>query len=293
MGAEDPSGFGIIHLAFVGTVDNGDVSGRHRDRLEANRRSWDQRVDVHRRTRFYDVDGFRAGASSLRPVEVEELGDVGGRSLLHLQCHFGLDTLSLARLGAVVTGVDFSEAAIELATSLAAELDMPARFIRSDVYELTRVLHEQFDIVFTSYGVLCWLPDIPVWARVVSRFLRPGGRFVIVENHPVAACFEEVDGRLELTYPLFQREPFEWMATDTYADRSIPMEPSPMFEWSWTVSGMVSSLIDAGLRIESLRELPVSSWQRFPAMVQDPEGWWRLPNDPLPLLVGCRAVKPL
>ncbi len=218
---------------------------------------------------------------------------MSGRSLLHLQCHFGLDTLSLARRGAVVTGVDFSESAIELASSLAAELELRARFIRSDVYDLTRVLHEQFDVVFTSYGVLCWLPDIPAWARVVSRFLRPGGRFVIVENHPVAACFEEMDGRLELTYPLFQREPFEWMATETYADPSVEMDPSPLYEWSWTVSGMVGALIDAGLRIQGLRELPISSWQRFPAMVKDADGWWRLPEDPLPLLVACRAVKPL
>ncbi len=275
----------------MGTDDR--VRSEHRGRLDANRRTWDQRVDVHRRSRFYDVDGFRAGASSLRPVEIEELGDVDGRSLLHLQCHFGLDTLSLARRGAVVTGVDFSGPAIELASSLATELDLKARFIRSDVYDLTRVLHEQFDVVFTSYGVLCWLPDVPAWGRVVSRFLRPGGRFVIVENHPVAACFEEVDGRLELTYSPFQREPSEWMATDTYADRSVAMDPSPMYEWSWTVSGMVSALIGAGLRVEGLRELPVSSWQRFPAMVQDAEGWWRLPDDPLPLLVACRALKPL
>jgi SAM-dependent methyltransferase len=260
--------------------------------MEANRRLWDERVDVHRRSAHYDLDGFRAGRSSLRSVELEELGDVAGRSLLHLQCHLGQDTLSLARLGARVTGVDFSEPAIAAARSLAAELGLEARFLRSNVYELTRGLHEQFDVVFTSYGVLCWLPDVAAWARVVARFLRPGGTFVIVENHPFAACFEEVEGRLELTYPLFEPEPFERVSTTTYAG-DAELAPILNFQWSWTVAGMVSALIDAGLRVERLRELPIGEWRRFPGMVLDEQGWWRLPGDPLPLLVACRAVKPL
>ncbi len=262
-------------------------------RMAANRRLWDDRVDVHRRSEFYDVAGFRAGRSTLRSIELKELGDVAGRTLLHLQCHFGLDTLSLARMGARVTGVDFSEPAIALARSLAQELGIEARFIQSNVYELTRALHEQFDVVFTTYGVLCWLPDVPEWARVVARFLRPGGTFVIVDQHPFAACFEEVQGRLELTYPLFQREPFELVTSTTYAgDEALPAARTN-YQWSWTVGEMVSSLIDAGLRVECLRELPIESWRRFPTMTRDDQGWWRLPNDPLPLLVVCRAVKPL
>jgi SAM-dependent methyltransferase len=266
---------------------------RDRGQIGANRRLWDQRVSVHQRSAYYDVDGFRAGRSTLRPIELEELGDVAGRSLLHLQCHFGLDTLSLARLGAGVTGVDFSEPAIAAARSLSAELGLQARFLCSDVYELTRVLHEQFDVVFTSYGVLCWLPDIPEWARVVARFLRPGGTFVIVDGHPMAACFEEVDGRMDVAHPLFQREPFEVVSTGTYADAGAVLPAVRNYQWSWTVAGMVSALIDAGLRVERLRELPVDCWQRFPSMTLDERGWWRLPGDPLPLLVACRAVKPL
>ncbi len=262
-------------------------------RMAANRRLWDDRVDVHRRSDFYDVAGFRAGRSTLRSIELEELGDVAGRTLLHLQCHFGLDTLSLARMGARVTGVDFSEPAITLARSLAQDLGIEARFLQSNVYELTRVLHEQFDVVFTTYGVLCWLPDVPEWARVVARFLRPGGTFVIVDQHPFAACFEEVGGRLELTYPLFQEEPFELHTSTTYAgDEKLPAA-RPNYQWSWTVGEMVSSLIGAGLRVEGLRELPIESWRRFPSMTRDDQGWWRLPDDPLPLLVVCRAVKPL
>jgi len=266
---------------------------KDRRRMDANRQLWDDRVDVHRRSAYYDVDGFRAGRSTLRSVELEELGDVTGRSLLHLQCHFGLDTLSLARLGARVTGVDFSEPAIALARRLAGELGLDARFIRSNVYELTRELHEQFDVVFTSYGVLCWLPDIAEWARVVARFLRPGGTFVIVDGHPYASGFAEVDGRLELRYSLFQREPFELVTSTTYAGDEVLPAARANFQWTWTVSGMVSGLVDAGLRVERLRELPVETWRRFPSMTLDQDGWWRLPGDPLPLLVACRAVKPL
>lgn len=262
-------------------------------RMEANRRFWDDRVDLHSRSPYYDIDGFRAGRSTLRAVELEELGDVAGRTLLHLQCHFGLDTLSLARMGARVTGVDFSEPAVALARSLAGELGIEARFIQSNVYELTRVLHEQFDVVFTSHGVLCWLPDIAEWARVVARFLRPGGKFVLVDGHPFAECFVEEEGRLDLRYPLFQKEPFELLSNATYASDDTLATARPNYQWSRTVGQVVSSLIDAGLRVERLRELPFDTWRRFPSMTRDEQGWWRLPDDPLPLLVACRAVKPL
>jgi SAM-dependent methyltransferase len=262
-------------------------------RMETNRQLWDDWVDLHQRSDYYDVETFREGRSSLRSIELEQLGDVAGRKLLHLQCHFGLDTLSLARMGARVTGVDFSEPAIALARRLAQELGAEARFIQSNVYDLTRVLREQFDVVFTSYGVLCWLPDVPEWARVVARFLRPGGTFVIVDGHPLASCLKEVDGRLEVRDSVYRQGPWELVARGTYAGDELLAEPRPNFQWPWTVGGMVSALIDAGLRVDRLRELPMDTWRRFPSMTRDDQGWWRLPNDPLPLLVACRAVKPL
>src|SRR4029077_17046179 len=145
---------------------------------------------------FYDLASFKQGRNSLQSIEQEELGDVRGRSLLHLQCHFGMDTLSWARLRARVPGADYSEEAITAARSLAAELGLEARFICANLYDLPDVLDEQFDIVVSTYGVLSWLPDLPAWARVVARFLRPGGTFCIVDLHPNWGFVEEVDGKL-------------------------------------------------------------------------------------------------
>jgi SAM-dependent methyltransferase len=165
------------------------------DYLAANRALWDEWTAIHEASSFYDLEGFKAGRSGgsggsggsrLRPYEVAEVGEVGGKSLLHLQCHFGIDTLSWARLGARVTGADFSHRAIELARSIAAELDLDATFVRSDLYDLPSVLDGQFDVVYTSRGVLGWLPDLERWAAVVAHFLRPGGVFYITEIHPVA-----------------------------------------------------------------------------------------------------------
>ena len=161
------------------------------EQLQVNRTNWDERTPVHAASESYDVEGFKAGRITLHDVERGEMGDVSGKTLLHLQCHFGLDTMSWARLGAKATGVDFSDAAIDLARSLNSELDLDVRFIRSNVYDLPDVLDEQFDIVFTSVGVLCWLPDLDKWASVVSHHLKPGGMFYILDGHPLMNVFEE------------------------------------------------------------------------------------------------------
>jgi 2-polyprenyl-3-methyl-5-hydroxy-6-metoxy-1,4-benzoquinol methylase len=155
--------------------------------LRKNRELWDAWTKIHVDSAFYDVPSFRDGARPIRlaDYEREEVGTVEGRTLLHLQCHFGLDTLSWARLGATVTGMDFSEEAIAAARALAAELGIAATFIASDLYRLPEVLDEQFDIVYTSRGVLGWLPDIAAWGRVAAQFVRPGGFLYVTEIHPV------------------------------------------------------------------------------------------------------------
>lgn len=247
---------------------------------------------MHVETAFYDVESFKQGRNSLRPLEREELGDVTGRSLLHLQCHFGQDTLSWARLGARVTGADFSEEAITVARSLAAEVGLEARFICANLYDLPDVLEGEFDIVVSTYGVLSWLPDLDGWARVVAHFLRPGGTFCIVEIHPFVSLFDDLDGELKLTGSLFDPGPFETESIVTYAD-GLALPPHTEHNWFWPVSSMVTALCNAGLRIESLRELPVDVRQRLPSMVRSDDGYWRLPGDPLPLMFTCVATRPM
>src|SRR5438067_5957834 len=182
------------------------------DHTSANRANWDAWAAINAASANYDVAGFKAGKLSLNRIEREELGDVAGKSLLHLQCHFGLDSLSWARLGAAVTGVDFSDKAIALARSLSEETGIPATFVQSNIYDLADNLTGQFDIVFTSYGVLWWLPDLAGWAKVVSHFLKPGGTFLLVEAHPIASMFDPDDpSELKVKYPYFpSREPLKF-----------------------------------------------------------------------------------
>ncbi len=185
--------------------------------LALNRALWDERVPIHVASDFYDVDAFLAGASTLRSFELEEVGDVSGLTLLHAQCHFGLDTLSWARRGARVTGLDFSEPAIAAARKLAADAGIEAEFVASDVYEAAAALGgRQFDVVYTGLGALNWLPDVERWARVMASLVAPGGRFYLAEFHPFSAVFAE--DALTVKYPYFHTEPFMWDEPGTYAD---------------------------------------------------------------------------
>ena len=265
--------------------------------MEANRRSWDARTPTHFGSRFYDVDGFRAGASSLRSIEVEEVGDVRGKSLLHLQCHFGLDTMSWARLGARATGADFSEEAVSRARSLSEELGIDAEFVVSNVYDLPDVLDGRFDMVFTSYGVLTWLPDLERWAKVVAHFLEPGGSFHIVDAHPFGSVFYREEDTVDLRpfYPYSSRDvaPMEIPPGSTYTD-GPDEQYGTTFEWGHSVGDILNPLISAGLVIEFFHEFHVSMYQALPMMEQGDDGWWRLPEggESVPFLFSLKATKP-
>jgi ubiquinone/menaquinone biosynthesis C-methylase UbiE len=262
--------------------------------MEANRAHWDEVTPIHVASRFYDVDGFRAEPDSLKPVELEELGDVRGKSLLHLQCHFGMDTISWARRGARVTGIDFSGAAIEQARALAAEVGVGARFVQSNIYGLPGVLDGQFDIVFTSYGALIWLPDKPAWARVAARFVRPGGTFYIAEFHPFAGIFGYHED-LRIEYPYFAQErPLTFDDAGTYTDRMVPIANARTYEFPFTLGDIVTALIDAGLTIEFLHEFPFSTYQFLPCTYAAADGRVRLKehDGSVPLLFSIRATKP-
>jgi SAM-dependent methyltransferase len=264
--------------------------------VDANRRLWDQWTDDHEKSAFYDLEGFRAGKDRLRSIELAELGDVAGKSLLHLQCHFGMDTLAWGRRGATVTGVDFSEKSIALAKSLSAEVGVPAAFYCSDVYRLPEVLSDEFDIVFTSYGVLHWLNDLRQWGEVIARFLKPGGSFYMVEDHPFFRVFSsksETDLMVNNPY-FFAETPDQLETTGSYATGNQG-EAAQYYVWNHSLGEVLNALIGAGLAIEFLHEFPYAARAKFPFMVQGPDGWWRLPETQrgsIPFLFSLRARKP-
>lgn len=261
----------------------------------ANRHYWDGKATFNVAT--WDVDGFVADPARLTQIvaaDREALGDVRGRSLLHLQCHFGMDTLAWARLGAVVTGVDFSPHAIMVANDLTARTGLAARFVEADLYATPDVLPETFDIVYTGGGALCWLPDIRGWGEVVGRLLRPGGTFYIREAHPVLWTLEDERDDLQLVIgrPYFEvARPTRWDAAPIW-DKEAP-EVTTHYEWSHGLGEIVGALIEAGLTIESLQEHQTCLWQALAFMVQGEDGWWRLPDAPerLPLMYSIRARK--
>lgn len=261
-----------------------------------NRRLWDARARVHFDSAFYDVEGFRRGGTHLLDVELDEIGSVAGRDLLHLQCHFGLDTLSFARLGARVTGVDFSEVAVEQARALAGGLGLLAEFICADVLDLPAALSGRFDIVYTSRGVLCWLGDLEPWAAGIARCLRPGGRFYIFEDHPVAAALDEVTPALGIAYPYFERPgPDRCEVEGSYADRAMPSTEPFAYEWSHGLGEVLTALIRAGLRVETVREFPFAFWRRWELLEERAPGEWWLPSatrGELPLSFSITARRP-
>jgi 2-polyprenyl-3-methyl-5-hydroxy-6-metoxy-1,4-benzoquinol methylase len=161
------------------------------DYLNINRKLWNDKTSVHYQSDFYDVKSFIKGKDSLNPIEIELLGDISGKSILHLQCHFGMDSISLARRGGMVTGIDLSDQSIKQAKDLNERSGTKVDFILSDVYSLPQNLNKQFDIIFTSYGTVGWLPDMDKWAGVIQHFLKPGGKFIMVEFHPVVWIFDD------------------------------------------------------------------------------------------------------
>lgn len=268
----------------------------------ANRDLWDGWTELHVGSDFYDVEGFKAGRDTLDEVELQAVldhaGDVRGRSLLHLQCHFGLDSLSWARRGARVTGVDFSEKATAHARRLARELGLEARFVCADVTDtaavLTQLAGEQFDVVFTSHGVLTWLPDLRPWARTVAGALRPGGTFAIADSHPFTWMFDDeaTEPGLSFRYEYFSREALRFEEKGSYAVPDADFE-GISYSWQHTFAELISALADAGITVVSLREYPYLFWKWFPWMVEDQAGRYRLPSGMprIPLMFSLTATK--
>ncbi|WOJ94418.1 class I SAM-dependent methyltransferase [Congregibacter variabilis] len=247
-----------------------------------NRVGWDRRAKVHFDSSFYDLEGFLAGATSLREIELSELGEVSGRRLLHLQCHFGLDTLSWARRGALCTGVDISPVAIAKARELAEKTQLDTQFVCSDVYGFQANSPEAFDIVFTSYGAICWLPDLRRWAELVAANLAVGGRFYIVDFHPI---YDLLAG-----YSYFTRQDPDIEEEGTYTENGADALAT-LATWAYPLSSVINALIAVGLQIEHLREFPYSPYDCFEGLQEREPGRFYLEHkgNDVPLVFSISA----
>jgi SAM-dependent methyltransferase len=267
-----------------------------------NQANWDERVAVHLAPGSdYETDALRRGTKRLGPIVSGVLGAVDGQKIAHLQCHFGLDSLALAQQGAEIVGLDFSGSAIAAATSLAAELGLPSRFVQSDIYQATTALDADlgtFDRVFVSWGALNWLPDMAAWARVVAGLLRPGGWLALAEAHPAAYVFDDEaaspDGMPGWYAPYFGRAPILADNTLDYANPTIPLTNSRTCEWLHPLSDVIGGLLAGGLRIDAFHEHDSVAWRMFGPLVEGADGQWRWPDRKwLPLSYSLRATKPL
>ena len=264
----------------------------------ANRRNWDERVAIHRRdaSGFYGVERFLAGEKELHGIEASELGDLAGKRLLHLQCHFGLDTLILARLGATVAGIDFSPSAIAEARRMAAAIGVAAEFVCGNVYDAREAVAGLFDVVYTTWGTICWLPDMPRWAHTIAALLAPGGFLYFADAHPNMLILEERDGRLVHEYAIDTppNAPLVFDEPQTYNDDATPLAASRTYEWIHSLSRVVTALLEAGLALEFLHEHVGLPWRPFPMCVRGGDGLWRLPASvpAFPLSYSLRARKP-
>jgi SAM-dependent methyltransferase len=263
--------------------------------FDANRKNWDERVGIHSKSDFYNLEKFKKTKNSLLRLEQKELGDISGKSILHLQCHFGMDSLSLAKKGAIVTGVDFSGEAIKLARSLSKELDIPATFIQSNIYDLQNRIIEQFDIVFTSYGVLAWLPDLEEWAKLIYHYLKPSGFFYIIDGHPYGQIFDQNSKNdLIIRYSYFTEGQVERCEDgNTYAS-SKELENKLNFQWTHPISSIINNLISAGLQIDYFHEYPYCEFQAHPILFKHDDGYYYFPPEfpvKTPLMFSIKASK--
>jgi len=260
------------------------------DYKSINKESWNNRTEVHYDSEFYDNKTFIAGRSSLNEIELRLLGDVSGKSILHLQCHFGQDTISFSRMGAKATGVDISDKAIEKARALASIVKEDTQFICCDVYDLPNHLDQQFDIVFTSYGTIGWLPDLDKWAGIISRFLKPYGQFIFAEFHPFVWMFD--DDFSKIAYNYFNTGPIVETSEGTYTDNDAPLQQEYVM-WNHPISEVLTNLLKHGLEIISFDEFDYSPYNCFQPTIEFEKGKFRIQHldNKIPMVYAIKAVK--
>ena len=256
-----------------------------------NRETWNKKVAIHAASDFYDLESFKKGKSSLTPFETLALGDVKGKDILHLQCHFGQDTLSFQRMGARCTGVDISDEAVELARNLNKELELDAKFVCCNVLDTSQFISEKFDIVFTSYGTITWLPDLKPWAKMISERLKTGGVFYIVEFHPIAWMYDYTVTPPKLKYGYQQKEVIYEEYEGTYADGDSKMI-SKEYAWNHGLGEVITALCEAGLDIAYLKEHETSPYDIFPGLIKNKDDLFELEGGLYPLIFEIKAIKP-
>jgi SAM-dependent methyltransferase len=268
--------------------------------LRLNRANWNERVKIHLGTPTYDMGPLHAGTARKNAIEEAELGPVNGLRLLHLQCHFGHDSLILAQQGAMVVGLDFSPPAIAAARAHGEELGLAdrVRFVEADLYDAPRAIGEpaSFDRVYVTWGAICWLPDIAGWARVVAHFLKPGGSLYFAEGHPAALVLDDLtpqaNGHPGFFMPYFHTEPLVLDDATDYADASARLTNSTTHQWIHPLGSVVTALIAAGLRLDWLHEHDAVTWRMFACLTEGSDGLYRWPDKPwLPLAYSLQATR--
>lgn len=261
-----------------------------KDYLDTNKTTWNQKVDYHMGSEFYNMEAFLNGQSSLNDIELHLLGDITGKKILHLQCHFGQDTISLSKMGAQATGMDLSDKAIAKARELATQLNTNTTFVCSDVYDLPNQLQGEFDIVFTSYGTIGWLPDLDKWANVIQHFLKPGGKFVFVEFHPIVWMFDNHFTKIEYSY--FNTETIIETESGTYADKNAPLHNDSV-SWNHPLTEVINSLIKNTLEINTFDEYDYSPYSCFNEVEEFAPNKFRIKHldNKIPMIYAIVATK--
>lgn len=261
-----------------------------KDYKNINKTSWNKRTEVHIDSQFYANDSFVQGRNSLNEIELYLLGEIEGKKILHLQCHFGQDTISLTRLGAQAVGVDLSDKAIEKAKELALKTNSEATFVCCDIYDLPKNLDGKFDVVFTSYGTIGWLPDMDKWAKVIDHFLKPQGIFLIVEFHPYVWMWD--NDFEKITYNYFNSEPIIETEDGTYADKNAALSQESV-TWNHSLSEVMTSLLQNNLQIESFDEFDYSPYNCFNKTIEIATNKFQIEhfNNKIPMIYAIKAIK--
>jgi SAM-dependent methyltransferase len=260
------------------------------DYININKETWNSKTEVHINSDFYDTEGFLAGKSTLNTIELELLGDVSNKKILHLQCHFGQDTMTLSRMGAKAVGLDFSDKAIERAKDFASELNLDTQFVCCDVYDAPNHLDEQFDMVFTSYGTIGWLPDLDKWAKVISHFLKPNGIFIIADFHPVVWMYD--NDFKEVFYSYFNIKPIIEEELGTYANKDAVISTKTI-GWNHPISELLNALINNGLEINGFNEYNYSPYNCFNETEEFEPNKFRIKHfgNKIPMVYSIKATK--